>query len=160
MIRLVTDSIMMIRTVTESMRIYNTNCYRCDQDDTTNNKFDHMYRMMHNVTSTQMVTDSIRRTQTVTNSMRTIQKTIESIILILIVTGMAYAVVRCAGDSVAQLVGERRGGMRGKGHSGRWQLLGTQSSRESKIMMVYERKTRFMKTCRIFSMVCLSSESV
>ena len=76
--------------------------------------------MMHNVTSTQMVTDSIRRTQTVTNSM----------ILILIVTGMAYAVVRCAGDSVAQRVGERRGGMRGKGHSGRWQLLGTQSSRE------------------------------
>ena len=96
--------------------------------------------MMHNVTSTQMVTDSIRRTQTVTNSMRTMQKTTESIILILIVTGMAYAVVRCAGDSVAQRVGERRGGMRGKGHSGRWQLLGTQSSRESKILKVYERK--------------------
>ena len=30
--------------------------------------------------------------------------------------------------------------MRGKGHSGRWQLLGTQSSRESKILKVYERK--------------------
>ena len=78
----------------------------------------------------RIVTDSIRVIQIVTDSIRTIQMTTESIIMIRIVTGMSYAVVRCAVDSVAQRVGERRGGMRGRGHSGRGQLLGTQSSRE------------------------------